>query len=330
MTVVFLICATVTSACAQEKPKRMIPGPSVKELVPESPNEKEDGVAQITLGELFKPGSTEYTHAGANALKDAPPLPTGYVLFKDLVYRIKTEAITASSQLIVFNVPSVENETDFSKLSILHLEDDEMSPSGSSWAEVTVFRGGWDEHFHFVPKAQYDALQPDFKSRRIAAITGPQFGVFAIALAPESQSTSTGPFTQIEVAPSSSPEPVRIGDEVTHTIVIENKGPKPAAEVNIKEEFGNDLYYTSASSTQGTCNHSTKSNGRVLCHLGSLPAGATATITIVARLHDNPLTKDGSKLGNQVEVNFKENSTDFVEADNQIFKDFTTTITRKQ
>src|SRR5258707_2329199 len=132
LTVVFLICATVTSACAQEKSKRMIPGPSVKELIPESPNEKEDGVARITLGQLFKPGSTEYAHVGANALKDAPPLPTGYVLFKDLVYRIKTEAVTASSQLIVFNVPSAENENDFSKLSILHLEDDEMSPSGSS------------------------------------------------------------------------------------------------------------------------------------------------------------------------------------------------------
>src|SRR5437773_10697351 len=87
----FLFFATTASSCAQEKPKRMVPGSSVKDLVPESPNEKGDGVAQITIGQLFKPGTTEYTRIGAAGLKDAPPLPTGYVLFKDLVFSVKTE-----------------------------------------------------------------------------------------------------------------------------------------------------------------------------------------------------------------------------------------------
>jgi hypothetical protein len=78
-----LVCfATVTSACAQEKPKQMIPGPSVKELVPESPNRDQDGVSQIIFAELFKLGPTEYKHVGTRALKNAPPLPTGYTLYK--------------------------------------------------------------------------------------------------------------------------------------------------------------------------------------------------------------------------------------------------------
>jgi len=42
-----LLFSTSTSACAQEKPKRMISGPSFKELVPEAPNEKEDGISEI-------------------------------------------------------------------------------------------------------------------------------------------------------------------------------------------------------------------------------------------------------------------------------------------
>ncbi len=116
----FLFFATTASSCAQEKPKRMIQGPSAKDLVPELQNEKEDGITQITIGQLFKPGTTEYTRIGAAGLKDAPPLPTGYVLFKDLVFRLKTEAVTAGSQLTVFKISSAENETQFSKVSILH------------------------------------------------------------------------------------------------------------------------------------------------------------------------------------------------------------------
>lgn len=120
-----------------------------------------------------------------------------------------------------------------------------------------------------------------------------------------------------------------VGEEVTHTIVIKNKGPKTAAEVNVKEELGNDFGYISATVNQGICKQSTKSSGRVVCHLGSLPAGATATITVVPRLRNNPLTKDGSEMGNSLEINFKENPTDFVEANNQVFRDFSTTVTSR-
>jgi len=50
-----LLFATATSSCAQEKPKRMIPGPSVKELVPESSNEKQDGISKFIVAQLFDP-----------------------------------------------------------------------------------------------------------------------------------------------------------------------------------------------------------------------------------------------------------------------------------
>jgi uncharacterized repeat protein (TIGR01451 family) len=329
LTVAFLICATVTSACAQEKPKRMIPGPSVKELIPESTNEKEDGISRITIGQLFKPGTTEYAAVGAKGLRDAPPLPTGYVLFKDLVYKVRTEAITSGYQLTVFSLPSVENETDFSKLNILHLEDDEMSPSGFSWNPVTVLSGDWEEHYHFVSKEKYEALVPDFKSKRITAITH-EFGVFLVALAPASISTSNGPFTQMEIIPTSSPEPIIGGEEVTHSIVVRNKGPNSTAEVNIKEELNPELTFVSATSNQGNCKQSNESSGRVLCHLGAMPSGVLVTITVVARVRDNPLIQTGSKAGNELEINFKKNPTDFVEADNQMFMNFTTTIVKKQ
>jgi len=325
-----LFFATVTSSCAQEKSKRMIPGPSEKELVPDAPDPNQDGISRILFAQLFKPGPTQYKHVGSGALKNAPPFPTGYTLFKDRVYDVKTQAIiTSAFNITVFNVTSAENEQEFRKLAILHLEDDEMSPAGKSWNDVTLFTETADERiFHFVPKDRYDSLKPDFKSKQLAGVTD-QFGIFAVALAPEFGIPSTEPFTQIEVVPSSSPEPVAVGEEVTHTIVVNNKGPNAAAEVNLKEELDPDFGYMSVTSNQGDCKRSNESTGRVLCHLGALPAGATATITIVAQVRNNPLTKDGSKMGHSLQINFKHNSTDFVEADNQIFKDFTTTIVRR-
>lgn len=329
LTIAFLFFATATSSCAQEKTKRMIPGPSVKELIPESPNEKQDGITQITIGQLFKPGTTEYTRIGMAGLKDAPPLPTGYVLFKDLVYRVRTEAITSGYQLTVFNLSSVESEADFGKLSILHLEDDEMSPSAFSWNPVTVFPGDWEEHYHFVSKDQYEALLPDFKSKRITAITH-EFGVFAVTLAPESETPSAGPFTQIEVEPSSSPQPVEVGEEVTHTIIVKNKGPKAAAEVNLKVDLDAFFGYK-GSSTQGACKRSNQSTGTILCYLGAMQPGSTAVITIVGRVSGQPLLTEGiNKRGGMLEAVFKANSTDLVEADNQIFMRFDFEILKKR
>jgi uncharacterized repeat protein (TIGR01451 family) len=304
----------------------MVPGPSARELVPAAPKPTEDRISQILFGQLFKPGPTEYIHIGASGLKGLPPLPTGYVLFKDLAYRVKTEAIISGSQITVFSLPSVESETDFNNLSILHLKDDEMSPDGRSWNVVTVLPEGWDEHFHFVSKAQYDAFQPGFRSRRVAAITE-EFGIFAIAL--NSQSQSTAGFTKFEVVPSSSPEPAKVGDQVIHTIVVKNKGSNAAAEVNLKISLNPYLEFVSVNSSQEGCKQSVRSSDRVLCHLGEVRSGGMVTIKVISRVADNPmLTKNVSELGNFLEVIFKENPTDFVEADNQILIQFNTPVVR--
>lgn len=327
LMVALLTFATISPACAQEKPKRMIPGASATELVPESPDEK-DGIAQIIIGRLFKSGNTEWTRIGSSGLKDSPPLPTGFVLYKNLAFRIKTEAIISNSQLTVFRVLSADNEAEFDKLNILHLEDDEMSPAGSSWMPVTVVPEVWDEHFHRVSKARYDALKPDFNLRRLAAISD-KFGIFAIALGPASETESNGPFTQFEVTPSSSPVPVTVGEEVIHTILVKNKGPGAAAEVNLKVDLDADFGYA-AKSSQGSCHQSNQSTGRTLCYLGAMPPGSIATITVVGRVSRNVvLTKEVSEFGNMLEIVFKANPTDLVTSDEQLFMQFNFKILKK-
>ncbi len=109
--------------------------------------------------------------SGPAALKKAPPLPTGHALLQRpgvTMLRLRP-SFRRRINLTVFRVPSVENETEFKRLVILHLKYDELSPSGWSWAPVSVFQNGWQEHHHNISKAQYDAVLPDFKSRRSPA-----------------------------------------------------------------------------------------------------------------------------------------------------------------
>ena len=326
-SLVIVLTLLTASACAQEKVTKMIPGASQKQLVAET-DESQDGIAQIILGELFKPGPTEYKRVGAAGLKDAPPLPTGYSLLKDLAYDVRTEAITAGHHVTVFRVASVASESEFNKLGILHLERDEMSPNGSSWAEVLIFPGGWDRHFNQVTRAQYDSLQPDFKSRRISAITT-QLGLFVIASYQEMEPRGTEPLTKMDVAVSSSPKPVMVGQEVVHTIVLENKGPKAAAEVNLKYELNTDFEYLSATTDRGSCKQSILSSGRVICYLGAIDAGETVRITIRARVPTNILlVNDLTEAGNLLEVAFKERPNDLVEARNQLFSEHNSIISR--
>jgi hypothetical protein len=317
LTLAFLFFATTTCSCAQENPKRMVPGPSVKELVPESPNEKEDGISRIIFAQLFKPGETEYSHVGTDALKNAPPLPTGYTLYKDRIYEVKTQAIiTSAFNITVFKLPSVENERQFKNLAVLHLKHDEMSPTDNSWEEATLPSEAQDDFiFHFIPKPKYDSLQEDFKSRQLAAVTE-QFGLFLIALAPESAPVQKESFPEVVMKATSLPESVRPAQEVTHRLEFTNKGTSVAAEINVKEVLDIDLEYVSATPTP-------------------LPAGGAATVMLVSRARDLFLKNASGKIdssktvNNSLEVVFKQAATDFVDERGQIFNQVTTTIVRE-
>jgi len=282
VTVILLLLIAGDSACAQEKRKRMVPGSSQFIVVTDSLGENEDGIAQITFGGISPPPKpTEYAYVGAGGLKDAPSLPTGYTLFNDLVFRVKTEALVSGSSLTIFKVASAKNEVEFGKLAVLHLKHDELSPTDFSWEDVSVLPGSWDEHVHHIPKRVYDGAAPDFNSRRVAGITD-EFGIFAIASAPESEPERMEAFPKITVSFTSSPEPVQAAQEVTHTITFRNEGTSASAEVNVKEVLDIYLDYVSATPTQGVCKQKVAAYN-IVCHLGALPAGANATITIVSR-----------------------------------------------
>lgn len=306
----------------------MVDGSSHFNVVAESLGENEDGITEIVFGGISPPYKpTEYAHLGARGLKDAPPLPTGFLLFKDLVFQVKTQALVAGSHLTVFRIASANNEDEFGKLHVLHLNYDMLSPTNFSWEDATVYPGGWQEGVHYISKRLYDTVQPDFKSKRIAGITN-EFGIFAIALPPESEPEPLEPFPKVTLKVTSSPEPVQAGEQVTHTITFTNEGTSDAAEVNFKEVL-DLLEYVSASSSQGVCKQKEAAN-IIVCHLGVLRGKTSATITIVARSKPEWESEDITPDVIDLEAVFKQVATDFVDERGQIFSKVTTTIVKKK
>jgi uncharacterized repeat protein (TIGR01451 family) len=79
----------------------------------------------------------------------------------------------------------------------------------------------------------------------------------------------------LEISKVDSPDPVTVGDNLTYTITVTNRGPDAATNVVVTDTLPSGVTFVSASPG---CVHST---GVVTCNLGNIPAGGFVTITIV-------------------------------------------------
>jgi len=72
--------------------------------------------------------------------------------------------------------------------------------------------------------------------------------------------------------------PVQVGQEITYTALVTNNGPDVATNALVVDALPSSLNYRSASTTRGSCGATTM----VVCNLGALNNGNTATIIIAA------------------------------------------------
>jgi uncharacterized repeat protein (TIGR01451 family) len=94
--------------------------------------------------------------------------------------------------------------------------------------------------------------------------------------------------SNLQVTKSDSPDPVRVGGQLTYTIGVENLGPTPATGVTVTDDLPNGVDLVSASSSSGSCGVQGR---KVTCPIGALaPIGvnyggspASATIVVVPR-----------------------------------------------
>jgi len=71
-----------------------------------------------------------------------------------------------------------------------------------------------------------------------------------------------------------------VGDKLVYTIVVSNGGPADATNVRVDDVLSATTPAVSAAATQGAC--ALASSTTISCNLGTIPAGANATVTVTA------------------------------------------------
>ncbi len=86
-----------------------------------------------------------------------------------------------------------------------------------------------------------------------------------------------GAATDLAVAQTAAPNPVRVGDTLSYAITVNNNGPAAAGNVVLTDTLPAGVTLTAATPSMGTCN---EGGGVLRCALGALAASAAATVDV--------------------------------------------------
>lgn len=90
---------------------------------------------------------------------------------------------------------------------------------------------------------------------------------------------AVGPNANLAVGGSASPRPGHVGSDLTYTFHVRNLGGTDATNVKATARIPARSTFVSATASQGTCS----GTAPIVCSLGGLAKGATATVTVVAK-----------------------------------------------
>ena len=79
-------------------------------------NKIPDGPVSNTFTNLFKEGNISYSPVNLNSLEKVPPLPTGFVLFNNMAFRVETKAVRTGAH--VFFHPAARERACSDALSL--------------------------------------------------------------------------------------------------------------------------------------------------------------------------------------------------------------------
>jgi uncharacterized repeat protein (TIGR01451 family) len=92
----------------------------------------------------------------------------------------------------------------------------------------------------------------------------------------DASASSTGP--DLSLSMIDSPDPVRVGHNLTYSMQVTSGGPGSAAGVTLTDTIPSELNVLTATPSQGTCSIS---GSYVSCALGAIPNGGGATVDVV-------------------------------------------------
>jgi uncharacterized repeat protein (TIGR01451 family) len=80
----------------------------------------------------------------------------------------------------------------------------------------------------------------------------------------------------LTISSPASPNPVAVGDQLTHTIIVENEGTEDSTNVTVTDVLASNLDLDDAVPTIGVCEGDTV----VVCTLGTMTPGQSETIQL--------------------------------------------------
>jgi uncharacterized repeat protein (TIGR01451 family) len=111
-----------------------------------------------------------------------------------------------------------------------------------------------------------------------ASVTAAEFDPNAANNTNITQGTVVVGSADLIVTKADSPDPVRVGNNLTYTITINNNGPNDATNVVLTDTLPANVTFVSSTPGSPTC---TQSGGVVTCNLGTINNGANTIVTIV-------------------------------------------------
>jgi uncharacterized repeat protein (TIGR01451 family) len=122
------------------------------------------------------------------------------------------------------------------------------------------------------------------------ALAGASVGALLVAIfAFAGVGSAAQPVTaNLQVKKTDSPDPVRVGQQLTYTIAVEDLGPSPATGVTVTDNLPKTVSLVSATGPAGAC---AVQGGKVTCPMGSIKpigvnyGGAAATASVVVVPH---------------------------------------------
>src|SRR5439155_17544774 len=110
----------------------------------------------------------------------------------------------------------------------------------------------------------------------------------------------------LSVSVTRSTVAVYVRTSFAYTVSVANQGPQQADGVSLTEALPANVQLTSATSSLGTC---TMAGSSVTCDLGSIPSGATATVTLsVTATAPGTITDTGQASSTTSEPDLSNNS----------------------
>ena len=91
------------------------------------------------------------------------------------------------------------------------------------------------------------------------------------------ESTTVNPAADLSLTKVNAPDPVPLGNNLTYTLTVNNKGPSITTDVTLIDTLPETVTLLSSSASQGTCS----GISTIICTLGTLASGDNATVTIV-------------------------------------------------